>query len=263
MGQKCSCINGKEESVYHFNQDGLKIEKEHIDPEHVKLFINNNNNKNNKNDKSDLITKEQNNYNSEDSTSSEKNNTQFENPKMAYKLITIQGIIKSFLYRLKFKQLKTKMQIEDQELIQNYLSQIQLIEIYTGKLKIPDYDPKGWIKYYTPGNNSNSYNDSIFNFDYGKVYSSHFIVYENDINLSFYKNNRNNTDSGNKNIDNITSIYIGQVNYLHRKHGFGKLINKDGSFMEGFWQNNEFTGWGRIVNFEGIKEGNFNIINNF
>ena len=43
------------------------------------------------------------------------------------------------------------------------------------------------------------------------------------------------------------SFYIGQVNINNKKHGIGKLTYKDGTRYQGFWINDKFTGWGRIM----------------
>ena len=64
----------------------------------------------------------------------------------------------------------------------------------------------GWKKYY-----SGSEHNNTFNYNYGKVFDTKILLYQND------------------------SFYIGQVNINNKKHGIGKLTYKDGKRYQGFW----------------------------
>jgi hypothetical protein len=52
------------------------------------------------------------------------------------------------------------------------------------------------------------------------------------------------------------TIYIGSVNINSQRHGTGKILTADNILYEGSWVDNNFNGYGRIVDLDGnIKEG--------
>ena len=54
------------------------------------------------------------------------------------------------------------------------------------------------------------------------------------------------------------TIYIGSVNLEGERHGYGKLIQKNGIKIEGFWREGTLEGWGRVTDEDGqIFEGYF------
>ena len=80
---------------------------------------------------------------------------------------------------------------------------------------------------------------------------------END---PFFTNNNDFRDSiPNQRIENPgkNEVYIGDINKLRQKHGYGKLICPEFE-REGMWKNNRFNGWGREIRENGeIYEGKF------
>ena len=57
---------------------------------------------------------------------------------------------------------------------------------------------------------------------------------------------------------NLKETYIGSINKLGYRHGFGKLITPDSKKI-GTWRNGKFSGWGREIGKKGqVFEGKFN-----
>lgn len=138
-------------------------------------------------------------------------------------IVSFQGIVRGVAFRDKFKNLKPQLENETikkiQELSKKFTTQTLIKSDHNPKHA---YNSQGWKKFYKK-------EEKQFKIDYGKTFLTKLWI-----------------------LDNKTSIYSGSTNLNGKKHGFGVSLYVDGSKYEGFWFNNEFTGWGKHID----KEGN-------
>ena len=207
-------------------------------------------------------------------------------------VIFIQSMIRGFLFRKKYKLIirKELLYIENkliEESIDKYTnSKIKLSEKILGK-----FSKDNWKKYYKEGDKlfskesrviiAKKYKlknilNNVYNFDFKPMKNPNFDIDDiedekNDeteqnydlLKTIFNSNQQNNYKKSfysklkfNSLIND--SIYIGYVNLNGERHGYGKLIQKNGMKLEGFWKEGLLEGWGRITDEEGgIKEGYF------
>jgi hypothetical protein len=137
----------------------------------------------------------------------------------------------------KFKEFKLKKEFNNKLkpiLVKNTLDMIEKLERDFKNDKISQveqrnkpYEKDGWKKFYDK--------DKYFNVDYNDV------IIENSLRIF-----------------NDKAYYNGQTNLLGEMHGYGVYREKDGILKQGHWRNNNFTGWGRIIDSKGtILEGRF------
>ena len=148
-------------------------------------------------------------------------------------IIYLQKIIKGFIYR------KKKFPLIKEELKQNTLMKIEYCKnklepktylnsinkiIYKKYFKPFDYD--SWKLYY---DKSESYLFKYNSKKYGKIFYCPIFIYQNF------------------NSSEIISYYIGNLNYLNLRCGYGKLITINGIISEGNWICNKLNGWCRVI----------------
>ena len=207
-------------------------------------------------------------------------------------VIFIQSMIRGFLFRKRYKLIirKELLYIENkliEESIDKYTNdKIKLSEKILGK-----FSKDNWKKYYKEGDKlfskesrviiAKKYKlknilNNVYNFDFKPMKNPNFDIDDiedekNDeteqnydlLKTIFNSNQQNNYKksfySKLKFYSLINdSIYIGYVNINGERHGYGKLIQKNGMKLEGFWKEGLLEGWGRITDEEGgIKEGYF------
>lgn len=139
------------------------------------------------------------------------------------KIINIQSIIKGIIYRKHFALIKPKLIEDIIETINSYASLFTTNELKKAEnYNIINYTTDGWTKYYTEDKN-------IFNIDYGIIVYTRLLI------------------SNNK-----SEIYSGETNIYNKKHGYGVKLDDLGNKYEGFWYNDKFSGWGKLID----KEGN-------
>ena len=207
-------------------------------------------------------------------------------------VIFIQSMIRGFLFRKRYKLIirKELLYIENkliEESIDKYTNdKIKLSEKILGK-----FSKDNWKKYYKEGDKlfskesrviiAKKYKlknilNNVYNFDFKPLKNPNFDIDDiedekNDeteqnydlLKTIFNSNQQNNYKKSfysklkfNSLIND--SIYIGYVNINGERHGYGKLIQKNGMKLEGFWKEGLLEGWGRITDEEGgIKEGYF------
>ena len=207
-------------------------------------------------------------------------------------VIFIQSMIRGFLFRKKYKLIirKELLYIENkliEESIDKYTNnKIKLSEKILGK-----FSKDNWKKYYKEGDKlfskesrviiAKKYKlknilNNVYNFDFKPMKNPNFDIDDIDdekndeteqnydlLKTIFNSNQQNNYKKSfysklkfNSLIND--SIYIGYVNINGERHGYGKLIQKNGMKLEGFWKEGLLEGWGRITDEEGgIKEGYF------
>ena len=207
-------------------------------------------------------------------------------------VIFIQSMIRGFLFRKRYKLIirKELLYIENkliEESIDKYTNdKIKLSEKILGK-----FSKDNWKKYYKEGDKlfskesrviiAKKYKlknilNNVYNFDFKPMKNPNFDIDDIDdekndeteqnydlLKTIFNSNQQNNYKKSfysklkfNSLIND--SIYIGYVNLNGERHGYGKLIQKNGMKLEGFWKEGLLEGWGRITDEEGgIKEGYF------
>ena len=207
-------------------------------------------------------------------------------------LIIFQSTIRGYLYRKKYK-LKIKQELLN---IENNLIKESIDKYTNNKIKLSEkllgtFNKDNWKKYYKEGDKlfqkesriiiAKKYNlknilNNVYNFDFKPHKNPNFFI--NDLDDENEEETEQNYDII-KSIFRIMkkenykktflcklkffsfineSIYIGSINLDGEKHGYGKLIQKNGMQMEGFWRDGVLEGWGRITDEEGcIMEGYF------
>lgn len=136
-------------------------------------------------------------------------------------IVMIQKIWKGWLYRKKFPQYKIALIKLEDDKVRKYekLFMTDILIKSERESKFP-YDKLGWKKFYNDG--------SLFEYNYGKVFFKKILIYGEE------------------------AFYSGEINIDNQKHGFGVLIRCDGLKSEGYWQNDCFTGWGRVIDYDGV-----------
>lgn len=154
------------------------------------------------------------------------------NEKTFYYLVRLQSLVRGYLYRVLYKEIKKTQIQETYNLLEKYTNTFRTTNLFKAEsYKVSSFDPVGWKKFYQSDANENY----IFNYNYGRVFPCKLII---------------NSDG--------LSIYSGHVNIKNQKHGFGVLLTKDGQKYEGAWIYNKFTCWGRYIDIEGnIYNGKF------
>jgi len=156
-------------------------------------------------------------------------------------IIFLQKVIKGFIYRKKkFPYVKEELQKNILTVIEycknklepkTYLNSINKI-IYNKHFKSFDYNC--WKLYY---DKSKSYLFKYNSKKYGKIFYCPIFVYQNF------------------NSSEIISYYIGNLNYLNLRCGYGKLITINGIISEGNWICNKLNGWCRVIDSNNFTVG--------
>ena len=207
-------------------------------------------------------------------------------------LIVFQSIIRGWLYRKKYK-LNIRQELIN---IENNLIKESIDKFTNEKIKLSEkifgkFNKDNWNKYYKDGEKlfskesrviiAKKYNlknilNNVYNFDFKPPKNPNFFIddiedetineteqnYEilrtifHPMKQEYYKKSYFSKIKFYSLIND--SIYIGYVDINGEKHGYGKLIQKNGMQYEGFWREGVLEGWCRITDEEGgIKEGYF------
>lgn len=151
------------------------------------------------------------------------------------KVIKIQASFQSFSLRKVFRRsLRTNLLFLTSQLTKNLIEQFTTMNLKRAETLVgTKYNPKGWKKFYAE---SRGERDPNLMYNYGRVFKTRLLVYTNPIN-AFYK---------------------GTVTINNERHGLGILLQEDGTKYEGYWRNDNFTGWGRYIDSNGnLYEGCF------
>ena len=205
-------------------------------------------------------------------------------------ILYIQSNIRGWLYRKKYK---TKIRQEliniEENLIKKSIEKFTNRNIKISEEKLGKFNKDNWKNYYKEGDKlfskesskyiAEKYNlknllNKMYNFDFKSIENPNFLIDDLD---------EDTKDNDTKNYELLKSIfhcpkecektflckikffsliekciYIGRVNIEGEKHGYGKLIEKNGMQFEGYWRNGVMEGWGRMTDGEGgIVEGYF------
>ncbi len=150
------------------------------------------------------------------------------------KIIQIQSIYRGYLYRKKYYTYIKQNQIQEtNQLLKDLIEQYTKFNLKRAESLLgTKFDKNGYKDYYKDPNEINK----LFNYNYGKIY------YSKILNLTGI----------------IPSFYTGEVNINYERHGYGILLRNDGTKFEGHWKKNIFSGWGRLIDYDGtLIESNF------
>ena len=237
MGQlpdKCNCFNKDDKTTFTLDNENKNQSNDNNLYQTKSITVKSNfdanafltKNKNNNTFKDSFI-----NYN-EEYSNSKKNNPKVENPvdnitelkdpNIIRKLIKFQSVVRSKISRMYYLAIKPKLIEEVIDKINNYASEFTSEELKKAEtFMLSEYNKDGWKKYYPDGND-------IFELDYGFIVETRLLI------------NKNHTE-----------IYSGYVNINNQKHGYGVKLDYMGNKYEGFWYNDQFSGWGKLIDKEG------------
>ena len=207
-------------------------------------------------------------------------------------VIFIQSMIRGFLFRKKYKLIiRKELLYTENKLIEESIDKYTNDKIKLSEKILGKFSKDNWKKYYKEGDKlfskesrviiAKKYKlknilNNVYNFDFKPMKNPNFDIDDIDdekndeteqnydlLKTIFNSNQQNNYKKSfysklkfNSLIND--SIYIGYVNLNGERHGYGKLIQKNGMKLEGFWKEGLLEGWGRITDEEGgIKEGYF------
>ena len=207
-------------------------------------------------------------------------------------VIFIQSMIRGFLFRKKYKLIiRKELLYTENKLIEESIDKYTNDKIKLSEKILGKFSKDNWKKYYKEGDKlfskesrviiAKKYKlknilNNVYNFDFKPMKNPNFDIDDIDdekndeteqnydlLKTIFNSNQQNNYKKSfysklkfNSLIND--SIYIGYVNINGERHGYGKLIQKNGMKLEGFWKEGLLEGWGRITDEEGgIKEGYF------
>lgn len=153
-------------------------------------------------------------------------------------IIKLQSYFRSFITKRKFKHNRSRLEDFEKQMKSQMRISYHSANLYRADAFMShDYYKTGWTKFYKTDDPSVS---KYFKRDYGKVF--HRKLFKKTIK-----------------VDNIQKeiIYTGQMNIYDQRHGHGELLVKNAEKYIGFWNEDVFEGWGRMINSEGdVYEGN-------
>ena len=284
MGNKCPCVNkfisNKEFDLSHNDLSNIKNEDNSINTNTKNYYgsgrdnynykedpnknfkgimtnnnYNNNSNRNTNQDTSHLsninininnINKIINNY---DNKSSRKEPVKIiENEEIKLSNInTIIKNIKGFLFRKKYKKfLKEELIKRGNDLYEEYMKSTKnekVSNILNSKdPNIIAYLQTTWTEFYS----TDPTTEIIFKISLRKKYSKKIMLFK-------YKSQNYDQNNIIECIKSAKNCYIGEVDlYLGQKCGKGKTIYSNGSIEEGTYLENEFIGWNKLIDNQGI-----------
>ena len=207
-------------------------------------------------------------------------------------VLIFQSIIRGWLYRKKYRsKIKQDLINIENKLIEDSINLYTNEKIKLSEKKFGVFNMDNWKNYYKEGEKlfskesrvliAKNYNlknilNNVYNFDFKPQKNPNFFINDIDdekedeteqnyeiIKAIFHqmkKEQYKKTFYTKLKFYSIIneSLYIGYVNIKGEKHGYGKLIQKNGIQMEGFWREDILEGWARITNEDGeILEGYF------
>lgn len=217
MGPKCSCLYNREGNSTYKFDEDIDQNKLKNDLVHVNPEYSKALNKKSILDKTN------------DSSISERIAVNFDDATINSMLMKLQSIVRSFFSRKKYKKNKKNMIEEANRLILKFETTFLVGNIAKTDNSYSTFEPTGWTRMYTDHNDIKK-----FNFNYGKIFTVKILIYRNP-----------------------EAYYSGSININYQRHGVGTYITKDGKKFEGYWVQDEFTGWGRLIDQEGsMLQGN-------
>ena len=200
-------------------------------------------------------------------------------------IILLQAVIRGWLFREKyFLQIKNELIYIENNLIQNtiesfYNNNIESLEKLYGKFNIDN-----WKEFYKDGDklfSQESKEKILKNYNIKKQTNNSYIFnFKPKVNPDFLIDDGDDESQENdeKKYEILETIfhppskdllkktffcklklstliqetmYIGSVNIYGERHGYGKLIQKNGVKIEGFWREGTLEGWSRVTDGDG------------
>jgi hypothetical protein len=138
----------------------------------------------------------------------------------------VLALTRGYLFRKKHEIKIVELKNNNIEKFNTFIKIKNNPNILKAESRVLPYDKYGWHKYYS---------DNLqFHYKFkNRLFHDHLLVYCNN-------------------------YYYGSIDIYYKKCGFGILVKKSGTKYEGFWMNDQFTGWGRYIDIEGnLFEGLF------
>jgi hypothetical protein len=131
-------------------------------------------------------------------------------------VIAIQKIARGFLFRKSLQETMIDLNKYETDLIDKTEETYYTMTLRNLERESDNYSKDGYKKFYPE-------ETDLFDYDYGLTFNVKINLRKN---FEFYK---------------------GNVNIAGEKHGYGELINLNQVIYQGFWKNNVFEGWGKII----------------
>ena len=207
-------------------------------------------------------------------------------------IILLQAVIKGWLFREKYYlQIKSELISLEKNLIEKSIKSFSNSNIELAEKKFGAFNINNWKEFYKDGESlfsEDSKERIIKKYNYKKQLNNFNFNYKVKINPDFLIDNlddENEEDEEQQKYEILNTIfhppfqdlfqitffcklklskliqeimYIGSINIKGERHGYGKLIQKNGIKIEGFWREGILEGWGRVTDGKGqIFEGYF------
>ena len=206
-------------------------------------------------------------------------------------IIILQANIRGWIFREKYNLLiKNELINEEINLIENKLKLFTNKNIELSEKLFGEFNKDNWKEFYKDGDNlfSKESKESIFKkYNLKKPINNYIFDFRPKTNPDFLIDNLDNESDNDEeqnyeilekvfhppSIDLLKNtflcklkistiiqetIYIGSINIDGERHGYGKLIQKNGIKIEGFWREGTLEGYGRVTDEDGqIFEGYF------
>ena len=193
-----------------------------------------------------IINNYENNFNNSESFSiKKKNQLNINNTK--YNCSLIVSFMKGYILRKKYKNyLKSELMKQGKDLYEQYLKITrnekvsQILESKTDP-QISKYLSTNWDEFYS----EDPIKDINYKINKTKKYSKGLIFK--------YKNNNFHSINILECLGSAKYCYIGEVDlYNNKKCGKGKIIYSNGAIEKGTYYNNEFIGWNKFIDDQGV-----------
>ena len=148
----------------------------------------------------------------------------------------IQSVYRGYVYRKQYKSIRQEQIDETNKMLKELTEQYTRFNLKRAEsLYGSRFNKDGWQSLYDTPSSVNHLQFSI-NYNYGRIFKTKLHLIS----------------------DMIMAMYSGYVNIDNERHGYGVLLQNDGSKYEGHWCNNELSGWARMIDAEGtLYEGLF------
>jgi len=135
-------------------------------------------------------------------------------------LIKLESCIKGFLLRKNFNEYSENLKKNNNNYIKIIFTKYNSSNLAKAEEHRPvPYNKEGWKQFYYECSEK-------FKKNYGKRFFTNLLVINDE------------------------EIYIGEINYEYKKHGYGYSIYKNGCKFTGFWWESYFEGWGEYIDID-------------
>jgi hypothetical protein len=136
--------------------------------------------------------------------------------------LMIQRFFRGYKFRKEYKSvIKKKLSDIRDKLFDKYTLLFRTALLFKVESSRPPFDKEGWKQHYP-------LDCPLFKYNYGSIVPCKIFISSDE-----------------------SSIYSGQVNLRGEKHGIGTQLSVNGIKYHGCWRNDNFTGWGRYIDSDG------------